>query len=135
MFDDLNLPKCNRKCYRGYKQKSIPLKIHAEMFETILFRILFRTNVQFRLFIGKCQQVDLTDLNSASITVFTLLDLRDIDGCRARKLSTDMGPIWDPPKFKKKKKNTQTSKQTKHKSKQQNKTKQNKYFEKSRISS
>ena len=31
---NLNLPKCNhRKCYRGYKQTFILLKIHAEMVE------------------------------------------------------------------------------------------------------
>ena len=36
-FENLSLPKYNRKCYRGYKQTFILLKIHTEMVENNTF--------------------------------------------------------------------------------------------------
>ena len=32
-FENSNLPKCNRKCYRGYEQTFMLLKAQAEMIE------------------------------------------------------------------------------------------------------
>ena len=34
---NFNLPNCNRKCFKGYKQIFILLKIHAEMVDNDTF--------------------------------------------------------------------------------------------------
>ena len=91
-FWQFKLPKCNRTCYRGFKQIFILLKIHAEMVENTLFR----KNVKFWPFLIKCQKVGCkrcVNLNSASITVCTISYCSDIEGCCTRKSSIVMDPF------------------------------------------
>ena len=38
IFENFDLPECNRKCYRGYKQTFKLLNIHAGIVENNTFR-------------------------------------------------------------------------------------------------
>ena len=69
---DLNLPKCNRKCYRGCTQTFVLLKVHAVMVENDTFLAKCQILAIFR----KCHQVGYKTLckrkTQPPSTVFTM---------------------------------------------------------------